>query len=227
LKSAGQSIEALGGPPVVCPSCGTAIRDRFLRIQKRKLLIVEGKDEEGFFAALLAHLHLPEIQVAGIGGKTKIRSQLKALTKEPQFPHVTALGIIRDADADPKGAFESVKDALSAAGLPHPRKPLYPVKGPPKINVMILPSSGNPGALEDLCLAAVGHEPTRVCVDEFFDCLSKRELVPPRELSKAKVRTFLASQEDPTLPLGLAAQKGYWPFDNPAFGPLRQFLTSL
>jgi hypothetical protein len=227
LKSAGQSFEALGGRSVVCPSCGMAIGDRVFRIQKRKMLIVEGKDEEGFFAALLSHLHLPEIQVAGIGGKTKIRSQLKALTKDPQFGDVTALGIIRDADPDPKGAFQSVKDALSAAGLPHPNRPLYPLKGPPKVNVIILPSSGKTGALEDLCLVAVGHEPSKVCVDEFFDCLRDRDLVPPKELSKAKVRTFLASQEDPTLPLGLAALKGYWPFDDAAFGSLRQFLTSL
>jgi hypothetical protein len=227
LKSAGHSFGALGERPVVCPGCGTAIGDQVLRIQKRKLLIVEGKDDEAFFAALLAHLHLPDIQVAGIGGKTKLRSNLKALMTDPGFPDVTVLAIIRDADADPKGAFQSVKDALSAAGLPYPKKALYPVKGPPKINVMILPSSGKMGALEDLCLEAVGHDPTIGCVDEFFDCLRKRDLVPPKELSKAKIRTFLASQEDPTLPLGLAAQRGYWPFDNAAFEPLRQFLKSL
>jgi hypothetical protein len=212
---------------VVCPNCGTPFRWDVFQIQESKLLIVEGKDEEEFFGALIANLGLKEIQVAGIGGKTKIRQNLKALVRRPSFSKVEVLGVVRDADADPNGAFQSIRDALAAAGLPSPKKPLQPVKGHLRVNVMILPSSERKGALEDLCLEAVAHEPANTCVHEFFDCLQDKDLASPKQMSKARVRVFLSSKEDPTLRLGLAAMKGYWPLGNSVFDPLRQFLMSL
>jgi hypothetical protein len=227
MNSSGNSSQMTGERTVVCPSCGAAFRQLAFQIQKSRLLIVEGKDEEEFLGALIADLGLQEIQVAGIGGKTKIRQNLKALVRRFSFSRVEALGVIRDADTDPSAAFKSVKAALAAAGLPSPKKPLQPVKGHPRVNVMILPSSDSKGALEDLCLEAVAHDPANTCVHEFFDCLKDKDLASPRELSKARIRVFLSSREDPTLPLGLAAIKGYWPFDNAAFEPLRQFLISL
>jgi hypothetical protein len=227
LRNPGDLILGLGKRPTVCPRCGEPIERLVFRIEKPKLLVVEGKDEESFLGALIAHLRLTDIQVVGIGGKERIRSQLSAIVKEPQFSEVTALGVVRDADTDPKSAFQSVRDALAAAGLPSPKNPLHPVKGHPTVNVMILPFSDRKGALEDLCLEAVAHEPANTCVHEYFDCLQDKDVASPKELSKARVRVFLSSKEDPTLPLGLAAMKGYWPFENSAFDPLRQFLLSL
>jgi hypothetical protein len=227
LKKLGDQIPGLRKRPSTCPDCGATLDIQVFRIEKPKLLIVEGKDEELFFACMIQHLQLTEIQVAGIGGKNRIRSELKAIVKEPPFSKVESLGVTRDADTDPNAAFKSVKDALAEAGLPSPKKPLQPAKGPPRVNVMILPSSDRKGALEDLCLDAVSHDPANTCVDEYFDCLEDKDVAWPRALSKAKVRVFLSSRSAPTLPLGLAATKGYWPFDNAAFEPLMKFLKSL
>ncbi|MEW6664576.1 MAG: DUF3226 domain-containing protein [Thermodesulfobacteriota bacterium] len=197
---------------------------RVLQIVKTKLLIVEGKDEELFLTAMLGHLNMDDVQVAEVGGKGNIRPALKEIAKEPAFSKVEALGVIRDADTDPNAAFKSVKAALIAARLPTPKRPLQPVKGTPRVNVMILPSSERKGALEDLCLAAIDEHPVNTCIVEFFNCLKEKATPFPKELSKAKVRVFLSSREDPTLPLGLAAMKGYWPFDNAVFEPMRTFL---
>jgi hypothetical protein len=227
LRKPGDLILGLGKSPSTCPRCGEVIERPVFRIEKPKLLIVEGKDEEIFLGAFIAHLGLTDIQVAEVGGKKNIKPALKAIAKEPPFSKVEALGVTRDADTDPSAAFKSVKAALAAAGLPSPKKPLHPVKGPPRVNVMILPSSDRKGALEDLCLEAIGHDPINTCVDEFFDCLQEKDLALPKKLSKAKVRVFLSSRQNPTLPLGLAALKGYWPFDNAAFEPLMKFLKSL
>lgn len=38
---------------IVCPDCGKEIGAKILKIEKDKLLIVEGRDEEEFFNALL------------------------------------------------------------------------------------------------------------------------------------------------------------------------------
>jgi hypothetical protein len=192
------------------------------------LLIVEGKDDEAFFDALVNRLGLNDIQVAGIGCKTKLRARLKALANDPPFRNVQSLGVIRDADSDPNSAFESVKDALKAAGLPSPRRTLSVAKGPPKTSVMILPSINRKGALEDLFIEAVACDPAMVCTEDFFNCLrEKGGSHPKRDMAKAKVRVFLSAQEDPTLPLGLAARKGYWPLDHAAFERVRRFLESL
>jgi len=227
MNSGGNSSQIHGERVVVCPSCGSAFKQPVFQIQKSRLLIVEGRDEEEFVSALIADIGLQEIQVAGIGGKTKIRQNLKALVRRPSFSRVEGLGVIRAADNDPKGAFKSVRDALAAAGLPTPKKPLQPVKGHPRVNVMILPSSDRKGALEDLCLEAIGLDPANTCVNGFFECLQDKGVASPKELSKAKVRVFLSSREDPTLPLGLAATKGYLPFEHGVFEPLREFLKSL
>jgi len=101
-------------------------------------------------------------------------------------------------------------------------------KGPPKTSVIILPSFGNKGALEDLCLEAVTLDPAMDCTEDFFDCLQEKgRACPKKDMAKAKVRAFLAAQEDPTLPLGLAARKGYWPLDHPVFGEVKRFLELL
>jgi hypothetical protein len=49
----------------------------------------------------------------------------------------------------------------------------------------------------------------------------------PEPPSVEKVHAFLASRYNPTLALGVAAEKGYWNLDHPAFDPLKAFLQSL
>jgi hypothetical protein len=53
------------------------------RIQRPKLPIVEGRDEEVFFQAALAnHLGLTDIQVMPIGGKTLLTPNLEVLVND-------------------------------------------------------------------------------------------------------------------------------------------------
>ena len=163
MASIDHSPPNLVGRQIICPACGADFTWPAFRIQKTRLLIVEGKDDEAFFDALVNRLGRHDIQVAGIGGKTKLRASLKALVKDPPFQNVQSLGVIRDADLDPKSAFESVKDALKATGLPTPRKPMSVAKGPPQTSFMILPSIERQGALEDMCLEAVAGEPVMIC----------------------------------------------------------------
>ncbi|MFH0813744.1 MAG: DUF3226 domain-containing protein [Pseudomonadota bacterium] len=212
---------------IICPHCNTKIDTVPLKILQPKLLVVEGKDEEGFFTALLREANIKDVQVVGIGGKTNTKPHLKALTNDPKFSQIASIGIIRDADADPENTFQSVLEALTAAGLSCPKRPLSFVKGPPKVGIMIIPSHQKLGALEDLCLQAIAADPATPCIEQFFDCLGQQGLPVTRELSKAKVRVFLSSREDPTLSLGTAAPKGYWPLDNRAFESVCKFLQSL
>jgi hypothetical protein len=166
-------------------------------IAKSKLLLVEGKDEVKLFDKLLADLNIGDVEIRDIMGKTRFRKNIEALPSLSGFGRVTSIGIVRDADTDPKGAFDSICGALQAAGLPRPTEPLQPAGDDPRVMVMILPDAETPGMLEDLCLESVADDPAMACVAEYFRCLQDRLEAGglPGNLSKARVRTFLASME--------------------------------
>ena len=209
-----------------------------ISIKETKILVVEGRDEEmfasltdafglQFFSALMAHLSLMGIQILPIGGKTQLRSNLKALKATPGFTNIVSLGIIRDADTNATSAFQSVCGALQAANLSIPEQMLVATGTSPQVAVMILPNGKASGMLEDLCLAAVVNDPAMPCVEQYFDCVQKQVGFLPRNISKAKIHTFLSSKVEPDKRLGEAAQAGYWPWDNAAFDQIKQFLRLL
>jgi hypothetical protein len=189
---------------------------------------VEGADDKSFFEALCQHLGLNDIQFREIGGKDNLPKALEATVQESRFSEVViALGIVLDADDDPKATFQSVCSALKKFGLPVPTQPMTPAPGHPRVLVMILPDNQSPGALEDICLKAIAGTPAMRCVDEFFCCLQRHRLPPPKNLSKAKVLAYLTSLPEPDKRLGESAQAGYWDWDHPAFSDLKDFLRSL
>jgi hypothetical protein len=198
-----------------------------IKITKPNVLVVEGKEEERLFGELIRLLGLQDIQVMGIGGKTKLRAQLDVLTRTPGFAEVVSLGVARDANDNPAGAFQSVRDALRAANLPVPKSPLVSVGDSPKVTVMIVPEENTPGMLEDLCLKAVENDPAMPCVEEYFRCLQKQGHPLPHNISKAKIQVFLASRKHPDKQLGEAAQAGYWPLEGETFEQVRAFLQQI
>ncbi len=138
-----------------------------------------------------------------------------------------SLGVVRDADRDARAAFQSIRDALGAAELPQPDQPSLFEGGKPRAGVMIVPGEKSGGALEDLCLSAVSHEPAMRCVDLYFECLQSAGIPRPEVLSKAKAQAFLASKPRPGLRLGEAAEAGYWNLCSGAYDELRRFLRLL
>jgi hypothetical protein len=196
-------------------------------IRNSTLLIVEGNEEVRFFGALADKLVLQDVQIMPLGGKTQLRSRLKAVAATPGFSAVTSLGLVRDANGDPAAAFQSVRDALVAAKLPAPKRPIASAGRSPRVTVMILPGEGNPGMLEDLCLRAVKKEPAMLCIDQFFQCLQQQRLPLPRLLSKAKVHAYLSSKPETGKRLGEAAEAGYWPWEDRAFEQVKRFLKQL
>ncbi|MEK7273940.1 MAG: DUF3226 domain-containing protein, partial [Candidatus Desantisbacteria bacterium] len=172
------------------------------------------------------------IQIMPIGGKQKIREGIAALIKQPNFFNILSLGIIRDGDDNPSGAFASVCSALENAMLPVPKAPLIIADGDLRVSVMILPDGKRCGALEDICLKSVEEDGAIPCVEKYFQCLAKKGIHVPTDkhsvaISKAKVHAFLASRKDPDKRLGEAAKANYWNLESPVFGLVKQFLQAL
>lgn len=197
-----------------------------IEILKENLVLVEGHDEELFFEALVRHMGINSIQVLPIAGKDNLRPNLKMLVVSPRFSEVVSLGIVRDANNNPEGAFQSVCGALEIVNLPVPRVALLPTGRGPQVTIMILPDGNTPGMLEDVCLRTVGEDPAMFCVEEFFKCLQKRNVSMPRNNSKARVQVFLGSRLEAGKRLGEAAQAGYWPWDHIAVEQIKKFLMT-
>jgi hypothetical protein len=198
-----------------------------ITIIEPNVLVVEGREDRRFFAAMIAHLGLNRIQIYESEGKSRLREKLAALAGAPGCADLLSIIVVRDADDDPTAAFQSVRDALAAAGLPAPSEPMAAAGERPRVTVVIMPEPDLPGALEDACLKAVGQDPAVSCVERFFQCLGEQRLPRPRSMSKARVQAFLASREEPGLRLGEAAEKGYWPWDENVFNPLKTILQQI
>jgi len=199
-----------------------------IKIEKPRLLIVEGEDDNRFFNSLLSSMGIDNIQVLPIGGKIKIRENLALIKKDARSHVLESIGIIRDADDDPNSAFQSVCDSLKINGFSVPRSENEFTTEKPRVGVMILPGNNSKGALEDLCLMSEKDNPIMLCVEQYFDCLKMKQGKVPSSLGKAKIHVFLASKiADPTKRLGESAEAGYWDWNNERFSTLKEFLNGI
>lgn len=153
---------------------------------------------------------------------------------------MTSLGVLRDADDREETAFQSVADTLRHVGLPAPARPCERVEGrfelakrDVAVAVMILPGNGRPGALESLCVEAVRDAPVARCVDDLFRCVedirgcdatAEEDAARVASRDKAWANAYITIGDRPDVHVGVAASKGVWPLDAPAFEGLREFL---
>lgn len=197
-------------------------------ITSSRVVVVEGHDTFQFLKALLKQLNLlNEIEIRNYGGINDLGVYLETLKSIDGFEKVNSLGIIRDAEKSAKEAFDSVCKYLKNSAFEVPARPATTAKGTPKVSVFILPDCVNPGMLETLCLQAVKDDPVVPCVDQYFKCLQQEGWPMPDNITKARMRTFLASRKRPNLLLGQAAHEGYWPWENPIFDILKNFLRAI
>ena len=196
-------------------------------IGKSIQLLVEGKDQLNFFEAYIRRVELQkELQVQNFGGVNELRGFLLALVDAPGFDTVVSVGIVRDAEESATGARRSIEDSLRNAGLPTPGN----ANGGDglAVQMLILPGGEEErGMLETLLCQSVADKPVTSCIDEFFSCVdSLPELDVPKP-DKARAHAYLATMPEPQVSVGVAAQKGYWPFGHEAFAEVHDFLTAL
>ncbi|MGB9597480.1 MAG: DUF3226 domain-containing protein [Candidatus Poribacteria bacterium] len=89
-----------------------------------------------------------------------------------------SLGIVRDAENNPKSAFQSVCSALDHSKISKPKKPCSLSDGSPRVSVLILPDANTEGMLETICLRAVANDLVIEYIDKYFDCINKKGFCP-------------------------------------------------
>ncbi|MCY4071075.1 MAG: hypothetical protein OXG60_07235 [Chloroflexi bacterium] len=169
---------------------------------KSCLLLVEGADDEAFFSQLVSRLNHPQasqLHIMTYGGKDQLSERLREYMRDPNFKHISRLGIVRDQDFNTH-AFNSVLTHIRRANrrntrkLPYPKYPRQLSIGYPQVAVLLLPSDDREGMLEDLVLDMVSEDPIMACVENYFCCLKEKQVDIQHNmdrLPKAKVRVFV------------------------------------
>ena len=204
---------------------------RGIELVSDRLLLVEGKDEVNLFEALIRRSLVdgPDIQVIDVGGKDKnFRRNLMAIrTAAPLRPTLRAIGVVRDADDDAGGAFESVHDSIRDVGYVPPASHGQFSDALPAVGVFIVPDGTEQGAIETICRRSVGTDETAKCVDGYLKCLADHDAMYSRNPDKSFAHAYLAAMKDPMARVGEGASQGVWNFASPAFAELSGFLRRL
>ncbi len=199
-----------------------------LELNRPKLLIGEGRDEVFVFGALLKFLGIDDVSVEEYGGKFKLPDYLDALRLRPGFIKLTSIGVTRDADLNAADAFRSVSGHLEKRHFATPEKCGIVAEGMPRVGVIIFPDGVAAGTLEDLFLFAL--QPDNLlfqCIDDYFECIRVAKNGLPKQISKARLHAWLASQDPPDMRLGIAAQRNLIDWNAPPFSQLVGFLKAL
>ena len=206
------------------------------RITNAHALLVEGKDEDNFFKALVKHLSISDVLTIPVGGIRQFPTKYPAALLLPGFREsVKSYAIIRDADRDAEATFQSVKGLIGKYRQPCPQTRGAYAPGPPKVGVYIMPGNAATGMLENLCMDTVEGHPIIGCVNTFMTGINN--LVqwidpatvdkPPNNPHKARAKCFLAGNERDLPSIGVAAQAGVWNFDHESMRSLREFISQL
>ena len=170
-------------------------------------LLVEGRVPEMFFREMVLACGLAdavEVRTFGDISKDNLQTYLELLTQKAAFKEqVKRVGIIRDAeDSTADAAFKSVQAALRGAQLFAPAA-MNTLEGSPlAVGVFVLPNCQDAGMLESLCLWAVAEveaaQPNGLlpCVDDFFDCLTKRGKMPVENSNWRVASCEIAARSD-------------------------------
>lgn len=201
-----------------------------LRIRSDWLLLVKGRDEVNLLNALMKHRLDPEpkIQIIDAGGKDKFPRNLKAIQTAARIrPTLRAIGVVRDADDDARGAFRSVCDALHNVGYKPPRVHGEFSEAVPSVGVFVVPDGSEPGAMETLCRRSREGDDVAECAEAYMGCLIEHEAMHSTNIDKSFAHAYLAAMRDPMARVGEGALQGVWDFGSPAFSELVGFLRVL
>jgi hypothetical protein len=178
-------------------------------------LLVEGNDDQHVIWALCERFRVPEnFDVIDCEGIDNIYEQLPVRFKQSA---IDSLGIIIDADVDLQMRWDSLAALLIKQGYSTPTA--FPQDGfisknaeNKRIGVWIMPDNKLNGMLEDFIAFLVPQhdELLPIVYDSLKDIEIKRlNKYSLKHKSKAAIHTWLAWQDDPGTPLGLAITKRY------------------
>ena len=191
--------------------------------KSRRVLLVEGPDDHQVFRHLTGRHGLPEqFTVVPCGG---IEAAYESLETRLLAENEDCLGIAIDVDGGDltdatQRRWTRVQAILRASGYtniparPHSEGTIIREAGKPVVGIWLMPDNELPGMLEDFVGLLVPEEekPRKLWMraTEAVQAIPADErLFGPTDVTKAMIHTWLAWQEEPGSPMGLAIRKGF------------------
>ena len=194
------------------------------------ILRVEGKDDEHVIKNLLSrhnidHAHVKikwaEATDENAGGRVKL---LDGMRTEVRTSVGQSVGFILDADGAPEDRWSAVRNRLEGVGLALPLE--IPVGGfvgesvslRARVGVWLMPDNRRSGALEEFLRDLVNKDAALLQLAETSTTSAKERgaTFPEAKRLKAILHTWLAWQQRPGVPYGLAITAKYFSHNSPA-----------
>ena len=189
-------------------------------------LLVEGNDDQHSVWAICEQKSIPEFfDVVDCNSVDKAFKQLESRLMYPENNQI--IGIVVDADDNPKGRFDSFCQILNKTGK-YDCSGLALTEGGlvisseddcfPKVGLWIMPNNNTGGMLEDFAiLLADPGDALMEKAEKTLDDLEKENIQKYKAAhrAKAKIHTFLAWHETPGMPIGQAITSHVLNSDSP------------
>jgi hypothetical protein len=181
----------------------------------QNFLLVEGIDDYHVCSHLLKNHRIPEKYI-NIIDKKGIDNLLETLDVELIGSGERRLGIVVDADTNFAARWEALRNILIRSGYTMPLEPnlvgtIIEQEGLPVVGLWFMPNNKFPGMLEDFVsfLVPPGDLLWPMAEDILQKVIEKGRRFRETYLMKAQLHTWLAWQEQPGTPLGLAITNRY------------------
>ena len=166
-----------------------------------RVLLVEGPDDKHVVRQLCRHQSVPNfsIKVAGT-----VETLLSTVGAEMLAPGRKCVGILIDADDDPRRRWEELVDLLSEEDIRIPGHPnplgtiVNTAEGPP-IGIWVMPDNGSSGELEDFVQKMIpAGDPVWPRSQRYVNQIPvKHQRFRPGKLLRAQMYAWLATREIP------------------------------
>jgi hypothetical protein len=204
-------------------------------LAQSRVVLIEGKEDERFYSDVCRAANVAgQLELRPVQGWSNFARYLLTLLSVGFAVRIIA--IIRDAESNERGAFQSTCSGFQQAGLPQPSQAgqlSQPDAQGRRTTALIVPPD-RPGSIETLCLASLAGQPNLGCVQDFVACLDRHD--PPHsprtqaQEDKRRVGAVLAAGAHGPRALkigarlGEAAEQGFWDWTHPAFEPVLTFV---
>jgi hypothetical protein len=178
-----------------------------------KVLLVEGDNDCHVVMSLCVAHKIPEtFGIYQCGSDDQVLKRLNALISRPSPPQT--IGVMLDVDLSLDTRWESIRKKLRHYHYTFPDSPdpngtiLESSTEEPKLGFWLMPNNLDLGMLEYFCAELAD----RSCLEFASECVElarNRQLTTfkAQHLSKAIIHTYLAWQDEPGFPLGMAIKK--------------------
>lgn len=197
-----------------------------------QVLLVEGKDDEHVLYAIFEKYKVEQtFKVKSKQGIDELLKSIPILLKTD----IDTLGIVVDTDNSIVSRWDSISNILESYNYEIPKK--ISKKGMvldhedySKFGLWLMPDNNNNGMLEDFISYLIPDQDSLFDkVENFISALENEKLQQYKQVhrAKAKLHTWLALQETPGVPMGLAIKKKYLDTDHISCQNFVQWINDL